>query len=158
MYNQYEILRTLISVENKMFGVFDKFRNHLEDKLREIEEDMDEDEIPPWFGEKERSSSAESSTEEDTSQTTSGNQTVEDTFTVTEEEDEVILEVELPGYPKESLDVSRDADDDFLRISAEETENRQSRTYKYELPFDADVASVNAEYEYGVLTVTIPRN
>lgn len=138
--------------------MFDKVRDHIEDKLREIEEDMDEDEIPPWFGEKEKSSSTESSTEEDTSQTNSEKQTVEDTFTVTEEEDEVTLEVEFPGYPKESLDVSRDADDDFLHISAEESENRQSRTYKYELPSDADVTGINAEYEYGVLTVTIPRN
>lgn len=131
--------------------MFDKIKDHLEDKLEEIEKDMDEDEVPPWFGEKKRTSkSGESAgTQEETE--------VGESFSLEESEDASVIEVEVPGYPKDNLDVSLDGDS-LLVITAEATGNREEKTYEYELPSDANVSGVDAQYEYGVLEVTVPRN
>jgi HSP20 family molecular chaperone IbpA len=131
--------------------MFDKIKNHLEDKLEEIEKDMDEDEVPPWFGEKKQ-----------TSESGEGTGTQEETevggsFSLEESEDLSVVEVEVPGYPKDNLDVSVEGDS-LLVITAEGTENREERTYEYELPSDANISEVDAQYEYGVLEVTVPTN
>lgn len=131
--------------------MFDKIKDHLEEKLEEIEKDMDEDEVPPWFGEKKRTSeSGESAgTQEETE--------VGESFSLEESEDASVIEVEVPGYPKDNLDVSLNSDS-LLVITAEATGNREEKTYEYELPSDANVSGVDAQYEYGVLEVTVPRN
>lgn len=146
-----KILRKLINIEYKMICMFDKIKNHVEDKLEEIEEDMDEDEIPPWFGEKKRTSESDEST--DTHEETEDR----GSFSLEESEDATVIEIEVPGYPKDNLDVSLDGDS-LLVITAEGTQNREERTYEYELPSDANVSEVDAQYEYGVLEVTVPRN
>lgn len=130
--------------------MFDKIKDHLENKLEKIEEDMDEDEVPPWFGEKERTTDSSEGTEQDET-------SVHGSFSLDESEDATVIELEVPGYPKDNLDVSLDGDS-LLVITAEGTEDREERTYEYELPSDANPAGIDAEYNYGVLEVTVPRN
>lgn len=142
-------LRKLINVEYKYNNMFDKIKNHLEDKMKKIEQDMDEDEVPPWFGEKERTSNSGEGNKKQ--------EEVKDSFSLEESEDASVIEIEIPGYPKDNLDVSLDGGS-LLVITAEGTENREERTYEYEVPSDANASEVEAQYEYGILRVSVPRN
>ncbi len=88
---------------------------------------------------------------------------------VSETEQDVRLTAELPGVAEDDIDIS--LDDDLLTIRAEKRvekrDDRESfhvmeRAYgtfqrSLRLPFVVDPAAVNARFENGVLTVTMPK-
>jgi HSP20 family protein len=83
-------------------------------------------------------------------------------------DDEIVVTADVPGFEKESFDVS--VDDDLLTIRAEsESESaadddsyvRRERHHRsmrrtIHLPADVDGENATATYRNGVLTVTIP--
>ncbi|ADU66662.1 Hsp20/alpha crystallin family protein [Desulfurispirillum indicum] len=86
-----------------------------------------------------------------------------------EDEQGYVVEVDLPGVPKE--DVTIDVAGNVLRISGERREEKREESEGYihqessfgkfqrsfTLPGDIDVENVQASYHDGVLNVTIPK-
>jgi HSP20 family protein len=91
---------------------------------------------------------------------------------VAERGDEFVVTADLPGYEADDIDLT--VSDDRLHLSAERSEERETggddgaRYHRRErrrqpvkrtlrLPDDVDETAVSAEYENGVLTVTLPK-
>jgi len=75
-----------------------------------------------------------------------------------EEDDEFVLSVELPGFDPAEITVTWD--DGVLNVAAEHTEESRSerRTYHRRFRFPKTIADddIVAEYESGILEVTLP--
>ncbi|WP_135821989.1 Hsp20/alpha crystallin family protein [Halostella litorea] len=91
---------------------------------------------------------------------------------VAERDDEFVVTADLPGYEADDIDLT--VADDRLHLSAERSEERavegddgaryhrrerrhQSANRTVRLPDAVDESAVTAEYEHGVLTVTLPK-
>lgn len=88
---------------------------------------------------------------------------------ITEEGNNYVLKFDLPGVTKDQVKV--EADKDQLTIRAERKENKNSETKKkylselyygsytrsFTLPGPVDENQVDAKFENGVLTVTVPK-
>lgn len=90
---------------------------------------------------------------------------------VAENDDEVTVTADLPGFDKDDIDISiRDAqltiqaqreeetetgDEDATYHRRERTQRQVSRTLR--LPTDVNEEAANASYQNGVLTVTLPK-
>jgi HSP20 family protein len=88
---------------------------------------------------------------------------------VVEEADAYLFSVDLPGVPKENVDIT--FEDNILTISGsrerkEETNNGQYRrverrygkfTRSFSLPSQVDTAKVDAKFQDGVLLVRVPK-
>ena len=84
-------------------------------------------------------------------------------------EDEVVVQAELPGYSAEDIDISVVQNSLTLRGERKPEEPKAGETYHrrerpvggfvrtVELPFEVDNAKVEAEYTAGVLAVRLPR-
>lgn len=89
---------------------------------------------------------------------------------ITETEDALVLHAELPGIKKD--DVKLTLEDGVLTLAGEkkfETEEKQKDFHRVErrygsfhrsftLPNNVDVSKAQADYEDGVLTVTLPKS
>lgn len=89
---------------------------------------------------------------------------------VSEIGNEIRVEAELPGVREDDIDVS--LDDDILTIRGEKRMERKEEKESFHfversfgtfqrsvrLPFPVDAEKVQAEFENGVLTVTLPRS
>lgn len=125
----------------------DKIIDRIEDKIEEYEENMDDD-VPPWYGKDE--DSGESKVEEPTKTKSQG-----DSFELQEGDNQITILVKLPGVPEDNIELKSDGDSLYIEI--EETDNFDERKYEYELPEDADVQSISADYNNGLLEVTVDR-
>ncbi|CAM6072279.1 unnamed protein product [Sphagnum tenellum] len=81
-----------------------------------------------------------------------------------------VFKADLPGLQKEDVKVTLEGDR-TLQISGERTREQEKKTYtwhrvershgkflrRFRLPDNANVESVNAKVENGVLTVTVPK-
>lgn len=88
---------------------------------------------------------------------------------VYEKDDQIVMEAELPGLKKEDIEVS--VQDNMLRVSGKrnaEKEIKEENYYRHErrygafsrsvsLPSSVDSTKINANYQDGVLKVTIPK-
>ena len=88
---------------------------------------------------------------------------------VAEEENQYVLKFDLPGVTKDQVKV--EADKDQLTIRAERKEEKKSENRKkylsemyygsysrsFTLPWSVDEKKVDAKFENGVLTVTVPK-
>ena len=86
---------------------------------------------------------------------------------LTQTDEAYVLAVDLPGLTKTDIDLT--VEDHTLTLSGERrsghegaTTNRVERVHgrfarRFELPGDVDVSAVGAEFENGVLNVTIPK-
>jgi HSP20 family protein len=89
---------------------------------------------------------------------------------VYESQDGLIISLEVPGTPREKIDITVQGtalvisgNREFHRESPNEEYVRLERGFGsfrriFELPEDADTENVHARLEQGVLTITIPRN
>lgn len=132
---------------------FKKILDRIEDKLEEYEDEMDEDDIPPWYG-KEKS---DSSTETEESDTSGTDVSSVGSFNLDEGEDEVTIRIVLPGVPEDNIEVTL-GETGVLRVDVDESQTVDERSYEYELPEDADPSSIQADYDQGLLVVTVSRN
>lgn len=71
---------------------------------------------------------------------------------VKNDETGAIVEVELPGYKKE--DVSITVDENVLLVNVDG--KRGKKTVKRVLGKCADISSISASFEDGILTITVP--
>lgn len=133
---------------------FKKILDRIEDKLEKYEEEMDEDEVPPWYGSKGETDSA---TGEDSTGDESPDMTTVGSFNLDEDDEEVTIRILLPGVPEDNIEVTLE-EDGVLRIDVEESETVDERNYQYELPEDADPTSIQADYDQGLLVITVGRN
>ena len=134
---------------------FKKILDRIEDKLEEYEEEMDEEDVPPWYGS--GNSDEESSTETGGNGASSMNSSSVGSFNLSEEEDEVTIRILLPGVPEDNIEVTLE-ETGVLLIEVEESETVDERSYKYELPENADPSSIQADYEQGLLVITVSRD
>lgn len=86
---------------------------------------------------------------------------------VVENEDEYLLEAELPGLSEEDVDVS--VEDTLLTINAKKQPSDEERRYlireraggefrrSFVLPKDADRSKIEARFKNGVLTLTVKK-
>lgn len=84
-------------------------------------------------------------------------------------EDQVIVQAELPGYAPADIDISVVQNTLTLRGSRRPEELKEGETYHrrerqtgdfvrtLELPFEVDNAKVEAEYSAGILSIRLPR-
>jgi HSP20 family protein len=89
---------------------------------------------------------------------------------ICEDADSIRIRMEIPGVKPEEVKIS--LEDNLLTIQGEkrqESEDKSERVHRYErsygtfertfaLPSTADSEKVSAEYENGILTVTIPKS
>ena len=92
------------------------------------------------------------------------------TLDISETEDEIRLELDVPGMKPEELSI--EVTGDIVRISGERSEEREEKGRKYHrverrsgafertvrMPCGVDEDHVNAEYHDGVLTVTLEKS
>lgn len=88
---------------------------------------------------------------------------------VSEKEDQFIVEMSIPGFKKE--EVSIEVDQDLLTISSEVTSNqeetveqfnrreftKESFKRSFNLPETVNQDKIDASYENGILTITLPK-
>jgi HSP20 family protein len=88
---------------------------------------------------------------------------------VTENENEIVLEAELPGMKKDEIDIQLNGDTLTLRGERQLEQSQKDeqyhrverqygawqRSFQIEIPIDAQ--KVSADYESGVLTVRLPK-
>jgi HSP20 family protein len=88
---------------------------------------------------------------------------------VTENENEIVLEAELPGMKKDEIDIQLNGDTLTLRGERQIEQSQKDeqyhrverqygawqRSFQIEIPIDAQ--KVSADYESGVLTVRLPK-
>ncbi len=86
---------------------------------------------------------------------------------LTQTDDAYTLAVDLPGLTKADIDLT--VEDHTLTLSGERQANREGATAgrverahgrfvrRFNLPGDADVSAVSAEFENGVLDITVPK-
>lgn len=81
-----------------------------------------------------------------------------DDYELYEEDGEFVLTIEMPGFDREDITVSWDTG--VLNISAENTDDVRGtkRTYhrRYRFPRDVNEEEIAAQYNNGILTVTLP--
>jgi HSP20 family protein len=90
---------------------------------------------------------------------------------VSETDEEIRIEAEMPGVPEENVQV--DVIDDMLTIRGEQEEEREEdrgenyhvveRVYgtfvrTIQLPFSVDPEQIDASFQNGVLTITVPKS
>lgn len=127
--------------------IFDK----IEDKVKKYEEKYDEEDIPAWYGEKNKDAS-------DTKESTDKNTMFDhnDNFNLKKDEDVDIIELLLPGYPEDNIDIS--VEDKMLIIDIDSTEDQDSLRYDYNLSNDNYITSdMTAKYKNGLIRIKIPK-
>ena len=78
--------------------------------------------------------------------------------TATETEDDIIINLTVPGYGKKDIDI--DVIGDKLTIAAKENKDRNLSGFKkaYRISNDSiDVENISAKCENGLLVVTVPK-
>jgi HSP20 family protein len=78
-------------------------------------------------------------------------------FETYEEEDEIVVVADLPGFEEENITIS--ADPNRVRIEAEASSEmrRESVSHVYNLPAEVENEQASATLENGVLTVRLPK-
>jgi|AntDeeMinimDraft_4_1070355.scaffolds.fasta_scaffold07745_1 HSP20 family protein len=78
-------------------------------------------------------------------------------YDVTEEDEDVVVVVDLPGFSEEQI--SLQSDERQIRIDAESTDDmrRESVSHTFRLPAEVIPEEASATFENGVLTVTLPK-
>jgi len=91
------------------------------------------------------------------------------TLNVWSNEDDVVVQAEVPGFAPEDIDVSVVQNTLTLRGSRKPEELKEGETYhrrerwtgkfvrSLELPFEVDSGKVEAEYKNGILSIKLPR-
>ncbi len=88
---------------------------------------------------------------------------------ISETDDAFIIKAEIPGVSKEDVKVT--AENGVLSISGERKEEKEEKSKKvhrverlygtffrtFVLPDNVDESKINAEFKYGVLTLTVPK-
>jgi HSP20 family protein len=74
---------------------------------------------------------------------------------IMEDDDNFKLEVAAPGLAKEDFKIN--VDNDLLSISAERKNETNEKNTRYSLPEMVDTDNINANYENGVMTLTLPK-
>lgn len=76
-----------------------------------------------------------------------------------ETDDSWQLEIDLPGFKRDEINI--DLSEDYLHVKAEtEDEERSFRgvvEHRFRLPKDVDSSGVNARFENGVLRLSVPK-
>lgn len=112
---------------------FDDLLSTVNEKLKEIEEDINDDEVPPWVGENNETRSY-------------------DNVTVEESDTDLSITIEIPGYPERDITVEyleKETSNDELVVSVLGDDN-----YRFSLAENVDKMSVRAEYNAGLLKIT----
>ena len=81
-------------------------------------------------------------------------QTLNADYQVTHHEDATVLSVDVPGLPREQLQLR--IEDNLVHLQSVEGAPRTVRR-SWELPHDIDAAASSAKLELGVLTLTLAR-
>jgi len=63
------------------------------------------------------------------------------------------LAIEIPGYSSDEIKVT--ADENY--ISIEGKKEGRSLSHRFLTPSDADIKNISAKAEYGILTLTVPK-
>lgn len=73
-----------------------------------------------------------------------------------EEKDQFEISIEVPGIPKEKIKVK--ANEQFLYVQIDNRESDEDKIYERRFPFrlEADLASIKAKYNNGLLTIEVP--
>ncbi len=83
-------------------------------------------------------------------------------FKVTKEDNKYQIEGDMPGFDKKEINVS--IKENTLEIKAKKEEKEEGKVTResifkgYVLPEDAVTEKIQANYESGVLTISLPRN
>ena len=76
-------------------------------------------------------------------------------YHVKESDDSITVTTDLPGVKESDIKVA--SEDGILSVSARRKDGTRSYAYSWSLPDTVDVEKIDAEYEDGVLTLTLPK-
>lgn len=116
--------------------------------LRKQEEKYDE--IPPWTGNKE-----EDDNETQDVDLNPNEELLRENFKVEESDDEIIISMGLPGISESDIDVKTDGERVYIEVS--QVEDSETISYEYDMPEDAIIDDIVANYDSGLLEVIINR-
>lgn len=116
------------------FDIIDK----IDDKLEELEENIDEDDVPPWYGEKETSKETETT----------------EKYRKNEDDNKTVIEIFLSDSVTDDM-ISIDIEDDVLQIEIEDEDN-----FEYKLSNDENEDSISAKHynDQSKLEITVNKN
>ena len=77
------------------------------------------------------------------------------TYNVSESEDSVTITTDMPGVKESDIRVA--SENGILSVSAQRKDGTRSYSYSWTLPDTVNVEGIAAEYEDGVLTLTLPK-
>ena len=77
------------------------------------------------------------------------------TYNVSESEDSVMITTDMPGVKESDIRVA--SENGILSVSAQRKDGTRSYSYSWTLPDTVNVEGIDAEYEDGVLTLTLPK-
>lgn len=103
--------------------VFDDIRDKIDDKLEEIEQDLDEDEIPPWTGEKK----------------TTDNKDENDFYELNENDEVTVIDIFIPDSSSEE-DVSINKNENILEIDI------LGESFDFEYEIERDEPDIDAKF------------
>ena len=85
---------------------------------------------------------------------------------IIDEKDKIIIQVEMPGFSKESIDIETGRN--YVKIKAEEKEEKKKNYilkerarnfYRYiEIPYEVEEENARAKLENGILEITLPKS
>lgn len=75
-----------------------------------------------------------------------------------EEDDELVLGIEMPGFDREDLQVNWDQGRLFVAAEHEDENRARRRTYRrtFRMPKEIDADEIEAHYRSGVLEISLP--
>lgn len=136
-------------------SLFDK----IEDKLEQYEKKYDEEDIPPWFGKKQKGKSSDRSNNKSGNTKTDKNTPFdyENNFNIKRNSDADIIELLIPGYPEENIEIS--VNNNTIVIDIESTENQDKLRYDYDLSDKKyNISEMNAKFKNGLLQIKLPKS
>ena len=77
------------------------------------------------------------------------------TYNVSESEDSVAITTDMPGVKESDIRVA--SENGILSVSAQRKDGTRSYSYSWTLPDTVNVEGITAEYEDGVLTLSLPK-
>ena len=77
------------------------------------------------------------------------------TYNVSESEDSVTITTDMPGVKESDIRVA--SENGILSVSAQRKDGTRSYSYSWSLPETVNVEGIAAEYEDGVLTLSLPK-
>lgn len=131
----------------------DKIFDRLDEKLKEMEDNIDEEDIPAWTGTKKKDNSGEEDSNSVDSDEVDG---IPSEVSYKSDDDKIVIEIELPGYSPDNISAQFNESDNLI-VEADGNGQRDDKDYQFELPDNASQNHTESKFSHGLLQIVIPK-